>query len=178
MFEVLRPSTEDLQRLIEAASRASVMRPEFLSATDGLLTARVCSGSHANEDWRGGTGLQATVRRFRNWEQFDPGWVRVSNLNARIEVGQIVAVVEVHSIGLWSLNLSQVVEVVRTENRFGFIYRATPHHVEEGEERFVFDVWTRNGSGLVRKRGRLKATRHPCKDRLSGHPGLSAPVCA
>ena len=75
------------------------------------------------------------MQEFRNWTQFNLGWVRVANSSARIEIGQIVAV-DVQSLGLWSLNLSQIVEVMQTESRFGFIYKTTPGHVEEGEERF------------------------------------------
>jgi uncharacterized protein (UPF0548 family) len=51
-------------------------------------------------------------------------------------VGQIVAV-EVQSLGLWSFNLSQILETVRTETSIGFLYSTTDHHVEEGEERFL-----------------------------------------
>jgi len=76
------------------------------------------------------------VRSFEEWKPFDIGWVRVANLGARIEVGQIVAV-EVQALGLRSLNLSQIVHVTRDAEAFGFIYKTTSHHAEEGEERFL-----------------------------------------
>ena len=86
-----------------------------------------------------GTGriaFEAAVRAFEEWKQFDLGWVTVANPGTRINVGEIVAV-EVRSLGLWSLNLSQIVDVTREREAFGFIYKTTPHHAEEGEERFL-----------------------------------------
>ena len=66
---------------------------------------------------------------------FDLGWVRVVNANAPIAVGQVVAV-EVRSLRLWSVNLSQILETVNTERQFGFLYSTTVQHVELGEETF------------------------------------------
>ena len=73
---------------------------------------------------------------FSRWAQFDLGWARVANPAAKITVGEIVAV-EVRSLGLWSMNLSQIVEVVDNSERFGFVYSTTTMHVEHGEERFL-----------------------------------------
>ena len=67
---------------------------------------------------------------------FDLGWVRVVNASAPIECGQIIAV-EVHSLGLWSVNLSRIIETVDSETEFGFFYSTTSHHVEQGEETFL-----------------------------------------
>jgi len=86
-----------------------------------------------------GTGVnvfEAAVRAFEQWRQFELGWMRVANPTARIEVSRIVAV-EVHSLGLWSLNLSRIISVTRDTHAFGFIYRTAQHHIEEGEERFL-----------------------------------------
>lgn len=67
---------------------------------------------------------------------FDLGWVRVVNSTAPIACGELVAV-EVHSLGLWTLNLSRIVETVDSETQFGYVYATTLHHVEQGEERFL-----------------------------------------
>jgi uncharacterized protein (UPF0548 family) len=86
-----------------------------------------------------GAGLVAfegAVCAFEQWRQFDLGWVSVANSTARIELGQTVAV-QVHSLGLWSLNLSSIISVVRDTQAFGFIYKTAPQHIEEGEERFL-----------------------------------------
>ncbi len=124
------------------------MSAAYLGVECGLLAGRAPSGfNHDRMKTRLGEGKQvfeAAVRGFEEWKHFDLGWVRVANPSARIEIGQIVAV-EVHSLGLWSLNSSQIVEVVRRENCFGFLYKTTANHIEEGEERFVLSI--ENGSG-------------------------------
>jgi uncharacterized protein (UPF0548 family) len=139
VFRLTKPSAKEIVRLVEAASRVP-LRPAYLSVEDGLLTEQAPSGFEIDQmRTRIGTGKQTfegAIRSFERWMQFDLGWVRVANPTARIEVGSIAAV-EVHSLGLWSVNLSQVVETVRTDTHFGFMYKTTPHHVEDGEERFV-----------------------------------------
>lgn len=70
---------------------------------------------------------------------FDLGWVRVANPTVRIESGEVVAV-EAHTLGLWSLNLSRILEVVDTPVRFGFLYATTQFHVEDGEELFLLEL--------------------------------------
>ena len=84
---------------------------------------------------------------FERWAIFDLGWVGVANPQALIARGEVVAV-EVHSLGLWTLNLSRIVEIVDTETTFGFLYATTALHVKMGEERFLLefdpisgDVW-------------------------------------
>ncbi len=67
---------------------------------------------------------------------FDLGWVRVANPDAKIETGAAVAV-EAHTLGLWTLNVSRITEIVDRADAFGFIYKTTRLHVEEGEERFL-----------------------------------------
>ena len=67
---------------------------------------------------------------------FDLGWVRVVNADVPIKCGQIVAV-EVRALGLWSVNLSQILETVDSETQFGYLYSTTLQHVEQGEETFL-----------------------------------------
>lgn len=70
---------------------------------------------------------------------FNLAWARVANPSALIDQGQIVAVA-VRSLGVWSVNLSRIVETVHTSTRFGFIYKTTSMHVEEGEECFLLKL--------------------------------------
>ncbi len=85
---------------------------------------------------RGEAVFAAAKRAFVGWQMFDLGWVRVVNTAAPIAVNQVVAV-EVHSLGLWSVNLSRILEAVDSKTRFGFLYSTTAHHVEQGEETFL-----------------------------------------
>lgn len=75
---------------------------------------------------------------------FDLGWVRVANSQVMIASGQIVAV-EAHTLGLWTLNLSRITEVVDEPSHFGFVYATTEMHVEQGEERFLIELAPETG---------------------------------
>jgi uncharacterized protein (UPF0548 family) len=84
----------------------------------------------------GETSFAHARQAFEQWVMFDLGWVRVANPSARIVEGEIVAV-EACTLGLWTLNLSQILEVITNRFRYGFVYGTTAIHVEEGEERFL-----------------------------------------
>jgi uncharacterized protein (UPF0548 family) len=72
---------------------------------------------------------------------FDLGWVRVANPNTEIAIDEMVAV-EARALGLWTLNISRIVEIIDLPTMFGFIYSTTPFHVELGEERFLIKMDT------------------------------------
>ena len=133
-----------------AARLPELLRSEFLNEFGGVRATGLPNGFVLDrlrtQIGAGKEAFERAIQAFKNWGQFNLGWVRVANPSARIELGEIVAV-EVHSLGLWSLNLSQIVEVVENESRFGFIYKTTPTHVEEGEERF--EVSLDETSGMV-----------------------------
>ena len=69
---------------------------------------------------------------------FNHGWTRVANRTARIELGQIIAM-EAHTLALWTVNMSRIMETIDTPTRFGFLYATTPMHVEQGAERFLLE---------------------------------------
>lgn len=115
------------------------MEARYLDASGGIRPIGLPNGfvldRLSTQIGEGKETFECAIQAFQSWTHFDLGWACVTNALTPIEIGRIVAV-EVHSLGLWSLNLSQIVEVVQTGNRFGFIYKTTPTHVEEGEERF------------------------------------------
>lgn len=167
----LRPlSAAQIVQRVEAARRWPAPRDAFLSI-DGLGPDRSGRRRYAHDRLTSclGTGNGVFVRAKRaleRWAEFDLGWARVANPEARIAVGEIVAV-EVRSLGLWSLNLSRIVEVVDTPQRFGFVYSTTEMHVEQGTERFLlrFDaeagkVWYEL-EALSRPRSRLAKLGYP-----------------
>jgi uncharacterized protein (UPF0548 family) len=107
----------------------------------GGTLATVDRATFAHDQSRSSLGFGDEVfasakRAFVNWKMFDLGWVRVVNAAAPIECGQIIAV-EVHSLGLWSGNLSRILETADSETQFGFLYSTTNQHVEQGEETFI-----------------------------------------
>jgi uncharacterized protein (UPF0548 family) len=97
----------------------------------------------------GKDAFAAARQAFEKWTMFDLGWVRVANSGARIVAGQLVAV-EVRSLGLWTLNLSRILDVLETPRSFGFLYTTTELHVEEGEERFLLQFDPESGSVTYR----------------------------
>jgi uncharacterized protein (UPF0548 family) len=140
VFKLSKPNLAEVEDAIAVASPAEVMRAEYLSALgdqgESQPHARFAHDMLRTRIGAGNEAFERAIQGFQRWTQFDLGWVRVANPRARIEIGQIVAV-EVQSLGLWSVNLSQIVEVRRTDSSFGFLYKTTRHHVEEGEERFA-----------------------------------------
>jgi len=140
MFMLRRPTEVQVARRVEEARR-SRPRIAVLMSIDGQgpdVDVRV-GFAHDRTESRLGEGtdiFDKAKRAFAEWVHFDLGWVRVANPDARIAVGAIVAV-EVRSLGLWSLNLSRIVETVDTKERFGFVYSTTEMHLEQGEERFL-----------------------------------------
>ena len=139
VFRLSKPKDAEIEREIITTSLLGMLKGEFLNESGGVRANGLPHGfvldRRRTQIGAGKEAFERAIRTFKNWGQFNLGWVRVANPSARIELGQIVAV-QVHSVGLWSLNLSQIVEVVQTEFRFGFIYKTTQTHVEEGEERF------------------------------------------
>ncbi|MDE3199825.1 MAG: DUF1990 domain-containing protein [Acidobacteriota bacterium] len=80
----------------------------------------------------------AARKAMASWIPFDLGWVSVRNAQAPIQLDELVAV-EAHTLNLWSLNISRIVNVIDTSTQFGFVYATTPLHVEDGEERFFLE---------------------------------------
>jgi uncharacterized protein (UPF0548 family) len=139
VFHIRRPSEATVQQRIESFAGSPFTAPQLLSVKEGTKPASLRSLSHDRSASYLGHGeaiFSAAKRAFAEWQMFDLGWVRVANITAPITPGQLV-VVEVHSLGLWSLNISRILETVDSQTRFGFLYSPTTHHVERGEETFI-----------------------------------------
>jgi uncharacterized protein (UPF0548 family) len=143
VFTLARPSAAAIEKQIAAAGGLPCVAPRILSLDKkenphlrlpygfSRDLSQSCPG-------HGDAAFAAAKLAFARWAMFDLGWARVANPEASMKPGQIVAV-EIHSLGLWSLNLSRVVEVVDTPTRFGLVYSTTQMHVEEGEELFLLE---------------------------------------
>jgi uncharacterized protein (UPF0548 family) len=152
-FSLARPAEERVGRLIAAArSLAAPAAPEWISIDAARRSKLAIPRGFVRDVSDGllGNGervFEAAKLAFRRWAQFDLGWTRVANPEARVELGAVVAV-EVRSLGLWSLNLSRIVAKVDSPGCFGFVYATTEKHVEEGEELFLLRL--EEGLGEVR----------------------------
>ena len=142
MFRLLRPSHEEKQKLLASAREAPVSSPALLTIAEGVLGDAPHGFSHDSSRSALGQGLLAfkTARdAFLRWQQFDLGWVRVVDASVAILPGQLVGV-EAHTAGLWTVNLSRIMEVVDSATCFGFLYATTALHVEQGQESFVLSL--------------------------------------
>jgi uncharacterized protein (UPF0548 family) len=93
----------------------------------GSSLATVDPGTFAHDRSRSSLGFGEDVfasakRAFVNWRMFDLGWVRVVNTTAQIQCQQIIAV-EVRALGLWSVNLSKILETGIRRRNSGFSIR-------------------------------------------------------
>jgi uncharacterized protein (UPF0548 family) len=151
VFSFTRPTADAIEELLAAAVHFPASLSCFLTLQLGLKIPRLPAGfAHDSSRTRIGQGERTFLRArraFEEWAPFDLGWVTVANPSAAISTGQIVAV-EAHTLGLWTLSLSRIVQVLDAQTSFGFLYSTTPLHVEEGEERFLLtfdpesgDVW-------------------------------------
>lgn len=140
-----------MERLLEEAAHLHPACPELLTLRDGLTAAQLPWGfSHdvsLSEIGRGLDAFEQALQALQAWRHFDLGWVRVANPEARVSAGELVAVAA-RTAGLWSINLSRVIETVDTPERFGFLYATTSMHVEEGQERFVIEFDRSSGRVL------------------------------
>jgi uncharacterized protein (UPF0548 family) len=144
VFSLNKPTAAAINESLAAASQSY-----FLALQTGLKPSRLpFAFVHDFSRTLLGNGepdFKRAKLAFRQWVPFDLGWVSVVNPTAPITVGQIVAV-QAHTLGLWSLNLSRIVEVLDTPTSFGFLYATTPFHIEEGEERFLLTLDPENGN--------------------------------
>lgn len=162
-FRWTRPDAEAVATSVVLSEIAAAGKPRVLSVQDGLGGLRVPLGmAHDRLRTRLGEGanaFRAARLAFRRWAEFDLGWARVANPEISVAIGQLVAV-EIHAFGLWSVNVSRIVETVNTATRFGFVYATTSHHAEEGEERFLLE-FDASDRGVWYHLEAISRPRHP-----------------
>jgi uncharacterized protein (UPF0548 family) len=142
VFRLAQPSASAIGQALEAAKSLPCITPRFLHCSEQFLPKPLPLG-FARDRRRtllgnGQRAFEAAQAAFKRWVMFDLGWARVVNTEARMSAGQLVAV-EADTLGLWTLNVSQIVDVMRSASTFGFVYATTFPHVEEGEERFLLE---------------------------------------
>jgi uncharacterized protein (UPF0548 family) len=143
VLTLTRPTAAAIEQQIAAAAGLLVAGPPLISLHTGLApTAHLPFGfvhdRTRSQIGHGQNSFASAKGAFKRWAMFDLGWVHVANPDAVIATRQIVAV-EAHTLGLWTMNLSRIMQVVDTPTRFGFVYATTETHVEEGEERFLLE---------------------------------------
>lgn len=142
MFRLRRAKETEISDQIAIARRLPAACPRILSAANGFLAPVPANFNHDHSRSKIGVGEDAFIaakEALADWKMFDLGWVEVANLDAQIAIGEVVAV-ESLTLGLWTLNLSKIVDVTDLPGKFGFVYSPTALHVEQGEERFLIEM--------------------------------------
>jgi uncharacterized protein (UPF0548 family) len=142
VFSLVRPTTAAIERQVAAARDKQVDGPLALTLPHGLDAGRLTvNWAHDHSRSLVGEGeaaFSAAKHAFARWAPFDLGWARVANPQATIVTGEVLAI-EFQTFGLWSVNLSRIVETIDTADWFGFVYSTTGMHVEQGDERFLLE---------------------------------------
>jgi len=137
-----KPDTATLATSLAAARNLPLNYPQTIHTEGGLESIRPPAGyvlDHTRSQiGEGPAAFEAAKLAFRQWKQFDLGWVRIANPGAPIEVDSVVAM-EAHTLFLWTLNFPRILYVIDEPQRFGFSYGTTTMHVERGEERFLLE---------------------------------------
>lgn len=137
----MRPAAAEIEHRIAAARELPDACPPLVRLMAGADLPAPPGFAHdfCRTELGPGRGSFLDARNaLERWAQFDLGWVSVANATANIAPGEMVAVLA-HAAGLWSLNLSRILETIDTPSRFGFLYSTTSMHVEEGQERFLIE---------------------------------------
>jgi uncharacterized protein (UPF0548 family) len=149
VFSFRRPTEAAIRARIAAAALLPRIGAQFLTTESGHESGQLpflfAHDSSISVIGHGEVTFAEARRAFAKWAMFNLGWVRVANPDARIVSGQLVAV-EVESLGLWTVNLRRILEVIDTPRVFGFLYATTEMHVEEGEERFLLELDAESGA--------------------------------
>jgi uncharacterized protein (UPF0548 family) len=115
-----------------------------------LRTGRIPDGYHrfslSREFSDAPDALERAERSIRSWSAHRGAGVIVQPDVPALEPGVVMALA-VRTFGIWITASCRVIEVVKTEHSFGFVYGTLPHHVEQGEESFMAH---RNDAGMVR----------------------------
>ena len=143
VFTLAKLAPAAIEHQVAAAAGLPLTAPPILSvrhprAPDTRLPLGFAYDFRRSCIGNGPEAFKAAKLAFGRWAPFDLGWARVANPDARIAVGQVIAV-ELQTLGLWTLNLSRIREAADTPTSFGFIYVTTTAHVERGEERFFIE---------------------------------------
>jgi uncharacterized protein (UPF0548 family) len=97
---------------------------------------------------RGVEDYERAKKAVSQWKMFSMPWIDLCWPETPIEPGATVAVLVSH-FGFWSLNACRIVYVIEERGplkRYGFAYGTLPGHKAIGEERFMVEHNTYDGS--------------------------------
>jgi uncharacterized protein (UPF0548 family) len=147
MLLLRRPTAETIQTFLTAQAPL----PFSYSAVGATATTPLAGYDVDLARIKLGEGEQvfaAAKTALQSWQHFRLPWVETWPPNTPLQKGAVVAVLA-HVFGLWWLNACRVIYYLDEEGpvrRFGFAYGTLPDHIEKGEERFLVEWDTQDGS--------------------------------
>jgi len=139
VFRIRKPDERAIARFLDSQRAVPFSYPET-GATAHLPVPGYDVDHHRVQLGDGRVILERGIAAVRGWTMFDLGWVELHRRDTPIEVGATVAVLA-SCVAMWSLNAARIVYVVEEERRFGFAYGTLEDHVEQGEERFLVEMF-------------------------------------
>jgi uncharacterized protein (UPF0548 family) len=175
MLALRRPSAEAIQRFLDTQA-ALTFSYRAVGATRGDLFPPGYDLDHTRVRLgEGEADFSAACASLAHWDQFRLGWVEPWTFDRPIAVGATVGILA-RVCGMWSLNACRIVYTVddlrSSRRRYGFAYGTLPDHAESGEERFLIDWDSKEGSvwynilAFSRPRGVLARLGYPYARRV------------
>ena len=147
MFLLKKPSPAQVRRFITCHSDLPFSYSE-VGATAEQLPAGYRVDHNRQKLGHGAEIFDRAVAVLNQWNQFDLGWVKIVPDELPIEVGIVVGVLARH-FGFWSLSACRIAYLVDEGGpirKIGFAYGTLIDHVERGEERFIIEYHSADGS--------------------------------
>jgi uncharacterized protein (UPF0548 family) len=93
----------------------------------------------------GSDTFEKATELLRHWQMLRLAWVEPAWPEATLQEGSMVGTLT-HVMGIWSLNVCRIVYVIDEPARFGFAWGTLPDHTLCGEERFLVEHSSEDGS--------------------------------
>lgn len=142
MIRVRKPEPYEIREFLadQAAS-------DFTYAEVGATNGELPDGYFVNQCRRQvGTGMGdflTACAALESWTQLRLGWVDCWPSNARMQVGEKIAVLG-RAFGLWWVNACRIVYTIDERGaggaRFGYAHGTLANHLATGEERFLVEL--------------------------------------
>lgn len=132
MLRLIRPSIDDLARLLAKAKADELSYPEAGATRDSVLPTGYRLDRYERRLTPDDVVFERAVNALRVWRAHTGAGVDVVPPDARVTVGETVVLV-LRTVGIWAPAPCRVVYVVDEPNRFSFAYGTLPGHPERGE---------------------------------------------
>jgi uncharacterized protein (UPF0548 family) len=138
VLRLIRPSADDLTRLLAKARAEELSYPEVGATRDSVLPAGYRLDRYERRLGPHGDVFERAVHALREWRAHTGAGVEVVPPDAPVAVGETVVLV-LETAGIWAPAPCRVVYVVDEPSRFSFAYGTLPGHPERGEVAMIVE---------------------------------------